>query len=205
LTTDAQKAFIRGLANNDSYLISANDFSVDAMARVFSDEKTVRKISQEIFKSIAIEMPEKPTEETDSVMEKIKKRKQVEAEKLGIDDVDYDVYDEFVDDLKELKRADGSPNTIKNRENLKKENAVLQFRHADGTTQYIRITKTKNDAGNGPLDIDGDMNYGIEFETLNVVNNQLQSPQRAKVTYEAFEQFLKNHHELIALSSDEFS
>lgn len=205
LSDTAKKSFVSWLSHNDSYVIPAVDFSENAMGKIFSDKKIVRKLSQEIFKSIAMDMPEKQSEKTDTVMEKIKQRKQAEAEKTGKEEADYNVYDEFIDDLKWLRKSDGiTPNSIINRENLKKENAVLQFRHADGTTQYIRITKTQNETKNWPLDIDGNMTYGLKFDTLGIVNGQLQSPRGASVSYESFEQFLVAHDELVALTPDEF-
>ncbi len=204
LNEDQKESFIRGLEVNTTYAISPADMDEAALGWVFSDEQKRKILAHEAFRSIALDMPEKENWLGNSMLSRIKDRKTKEAEARGIEEFNYDIYDEFVEDLKYLTKWEkGIPYHIENREILKEKDAVLQFQHKNGSTQFIRITQVRGQNGN-PIETSDGMEYGIEFETLNVTDGKLWSPSRARVSYDQFEKFLSEHDNLKGLSAQDF-
>lgn len=201
LNPEQKKSFIRWLAHNTSHSLSASDMQESALWSIFSNEQKRSILAQEVSRSVALDMPEKEQWEEDTILKKIRDRKKKEAESTEAEEQDYDVYDEFVNELNTLKKWDGvTPNPIENRDLLKEKDAVLQFQHQNGSTQYIRITRVRGDDTN-PLEIENGMGYGIEFETLNVTDQRLWTPTKATVSYEWFQKFLSAHDHLKVLSA----
>lgn len=204
LTPEQKKSFVRWLAYNTSHSLSATDMQDSAIWSIFSNEQKRSILAQEVSRSVALDMPEKEQWEEDTILKKIRDRKKKESESANREEQDHDIYDEFIQELDSLKKWDWvTPNPIENRELLKQKDAVLQFQHQNGSTQYIRITRVRGD-DNNPLEIDNGMGYGIEFETLNVTDRKLWTPTRATVSYALFQKFLSGHDHLKALSAATF-
>lgn len=160
-----KKSLIRSLSKNESHAISAKDFSEQGMDRVFSGEGVKRKFLQELTRSIALDTPEVP--KNDDIVSQIRERKQREAlardknsPEYGMED-DYDLHDEFVNEMMQrLQKSDGT-NQVKNLKRLKEVRSVIRFDGADGNPQYIRLEKVQDVSG-GPLEVD--TSYGVQLE-----------------------------------------
>ena len=108
LDTPEKKNFIRILKNDTSFLIGATDLNINNLSSVLSDNNNRRKLSHEIFRSMQIETPEEMKVDHNDILSRIKKRKQAEAEAKGFEEEDYDVYDEFIEQLGiDLKGKEG--------------------------------------------------------------------------------------------------
>ncbi len=210
LDTPAKKSFIRGLSYNTSYLIPAADFSENSLGVILSQKSQRRKLAEQVFRSVAMDMPEEQEvnkkRNTDPVVARITERKKKEAEEANQEfrEIDYDLYDEVIEELKiSSQNSPGKPSRIENIDNLKKNGAVIQFTHTDGSTQYVRVVAGRNPDGSPCESMDGTENC-VKLEGFNVIENRLWSPQPFNSSYETFLSFLLASQGVRILTAEEF-
>lgn len=102
-----------------------------------------------------------------------KKKKEAEEANQEFREIDYDLYDEVIEELKiSSQNSPGKPSRIENIDNLKKNGAVIQFTHTDGSTQYVRVVAGRNPDGSPCESMDGTENC-VKLEGFNVIENRL--------------------------------
>jgi DNA-binding Lrp family transcriptional regulator len=157
LTPDQKESFVRGLEANETYAIPASDFDVVHLGTILASDVSRRKLAQEVYHAISIDSPEELTTHSGGILRDIKHRKEEEAKKTG-EEAEYDVYDEFVNELLiKLRTSDGG-SSIRNLKLLKNPNAVIQFQDSNGDTQFMRIKKVRDADGN-PIEVGDGSNY----------------------------------------------
>lgn len=202
LDTEQKKSFIRGLAVNETLVISAKDFNPQKLGEVISNAKTRRALAQDIYRSVALDVPETIDSGEKDIIRDIRKKKQKEAEEKWLEEENYDVFDAFVDELAEIKGSDGTAH-IKNLKLLKTPGCVIRFEHPENGIQYIRVKKVRDEHGH-PLEVDNDK-YGIELEWLSTVDGVIRRNENFPVSYDLFQEFLRENKNPTVLKSEEFN
>lgn len=140
-----QDSFIRGLLATETARILVEDLPLKNMGDFFGNEKKRKNIANTIYDSLLIDAPESLKEET--VTEQIRKQKQKEALEKGIDEEDYDLYEEFVNRI--VQKFSGKATGLKL---LGASGCVVRFHDAQTGEQYIRVKRVR-DENNNPLEI----------------------------------------------------
>jgi hypothetical protein len=204
LDPDQKRAFIRSLAANNTYAISATDFEVDKISQIFENNWDRKALAEWVFRALSLDIPEEIPDETPDILRDIRLRKKNEAEAKWEEEWDYDIYEEFVEELgSKLKWADGLPH-VKNIKLLKNEGAVIRFEHPENGIQYVRVKKVHDEDGN-PIEVENGEKFWVELEWLSTVDGTIRKTENFSVSYDMFQDFLKDAKNPTVLKSEEFN
>lgn len=201
LERSQKDSFIRGLAQDETYVVGAKDFMEANFAQVFSNDRKRRKLAMEAARSVVMDMPEIEKHTTNDILGDIRKRKIQEAEANWEAEQNYDTYEEFVNELQIRLKNTG---TIKNLHLLKTSGCVVRFRDPQNGIQHVRVNRVRNEDGS-PIEAENGTTYGVELEWLVAVDGQIRENQNFVVSYEIFKDFLVQNKEVEVLRSEDFS
>ena len=208
LDEEQKISFIRWLRQDNTYVIVASDFDTRELWSVLKDKRRRRILAREIARTLSIDTPDSEIKQEQSIESEIRKRKLKELElknKTSEEDIpeEWDLFDEFVDEMSgRLRQKDGSPQ-IENIKVLKTPWAVISYMHEDGSTQYVRVKRVRDTDGK-PLDAEDGGTNGIELEWLSVVSGSLRKNQNFSVSYDQFRDFLASAKNANILESSSF-
>ena len=195
--TDTQKDyFIRGLAQDETYVISASDFDAGELDKILSDSKKRKQLARDVFRSLSLDVPESVAQEADILWD-IRKKKQQEAEAKWVEE-DYDLYDAFVEEMEHRLQW-----KVKNIKLLRTPGCVIRFHDENNGIQQVRVKKVRNLDGS-PLEVENGMKHGIELEWLATVDGVIRETQNFSLSYDQFQQFLEQSEETNILKAEEF-
>lgn len=203
LEQEQRDSFLRGLRHDTTSIVAVSNFDPTALWEVFRDKRKRRILATEIARSLALDTPmiEEWPERTIETEIRKRKLKELDQKNLISEEIipeEWDLFDEFVDEINaRLRQKDGSPH-IENIERLKTDRPIIRYTHENGTTQYVRIKNKKN------IDVQNGGGNGIDIEGLTIVNGSLQKVSEFGVTYTQLESFLKEHKNISILEADEF-
>ncbi len=203
LTSWQQEDFIRTLTQSTSTIVEVKDLDDARLWEIFGDNGRRKAFAQEVFQSLGVDISNTTKADLSwDIAREIRERKIAEAQEKWESD-DYDLFDEFVEELStKLKTKDGASH-VRNLKLLKTPWAVIQYEHEDGSTQYVRVKRVRDDEWM-PLDVENDTKSGIELEGLSIVDGKIVQNQNFSVSYDDLYSFLAEHKNPNVLKSTDF-
>jgi hypothetical protein len=197
---DTQRKHIRNELRHSDLTVSVADLNTAGIKNLWDKKELRGVLTSSVAEGLMIETIKEIPIQDRLPEERIKIRKDIERQRKQdiidegdtgetLPDEDYDMFDEFREELKNIKDKDGKSIHIPKIDTLK-EGSIIEYKHHDGSTQYMRITKVR-EADGKPMKTMGDRGYGISIEPLPVRDNILKSWSPFHLTYEELEWFLR--------------
>lgn len=208
LEQEQRDSFLRGLRHDTTSIVAVSNFDSTALWEVFRDKRKRRILATEIARSLALDTPMIQEWPERTIETEIRKRKLKELDQKNLISEEliaeeWDLFDEFVDEINaRLRQKYGSPH-VENIELLKSPWAVIAYTHEDGSTQYVRVKRVRDDYGKPLATEDGSKN-GVELEWLSIVNGSLHKSQSFNPSYDGLKSFLENHKNIVILKGSTF-
>lgn len=196
----AQKqSFLRWLQQEETYLIAVWDFQDAWLNGVFKEKKEQRKLVNEVFRSIARDVPK--IEETGSdILRDIRRKKQQQSTEQWVEDWDYNLYDAFVEEMVWRLAA-----KIPSIASLRTEDCVVSFRDPSSGTQFFRI-KQDPKADESPIETSDGTRYWVTIEWLATVDGAIIQQQDFVWSFDELAELLTRFaDDLKVLKSEEFN